>query len=116
MISFLGGGCSHGVLSGMKGLSPKPVRSQPRAGLTPGSPSTPEDRILFSPGMPFILNVESFAEIGPGLVKQFKSCHKPPPKSVLKPPCTFFNWCVGVLDPAKGLGKTLFTSDTFRLS
>lgn len=37
-----------------------------------------EDRILFSPGMPFILGVESFAEIRPEPVQQCKPGHKQP--------------------------------------
>lgn len=55
--------------------------------------------------MSFILSVESFVEIGPGLAKQFKPGHKQPQKSMLMPPWTVFHWRFDVLDQIKGSEK-----------
>ena len=71
-------------------FSPNPVRSQQTAGMATDSPGSGGDRILFSSGMPFILRVESFAEMRPGLVKQFKPGRKQPLESTLTLPRIFF--------------------------
>lgn len=100
------GVCSQSV-NGMKGLFPKPVSSRQTAGVATDSPALGEDRILLGSGMPFILSVESFVEIRPGLVKQFRPGHKHP-KSVLKPLCIILS-LTGVLESLtqlKGLEKT----------
>ena len=90
-------------------FSPILVRSQQTAGMATDSPGSGGDRILFSSGMPFILRVESFAEMRPGLVKQFKPGRKPAPESMLTLPRIFFQWRFDILHPAKAFGKSLFT-------